>query len=113
MDFLNENDGIDSQLKNSFSAGVLSFYKAAVSTILQNFRFTDHVLKDLSILMPENKGKVATSSALHLANRFSAAVPEKEIDKLDEEIILTPSSMLPTVSIEEGKSMQSTELCRY
>ena len=27
--------------------------------------------------------------------------------------ILTPSSMLPTVSIEEGKSMQSTELCSY
>ena len=25
--------------------------------------------------------------------------------------ILTPPSMLPTVSIEEGKSMQSTELC--
>ena len=27
--------------------------------------------------------------------------------------VLTPSSMLPTVSIEEGKSVQSTELCSY
>ena len=27
--------------------------------------------------------------------------------------ILTPSSMLPIVSIEEGKSMQSTEVCSY
>ena len=66
--------------------------------------------------MPENNDKLATSSVLCLANRFSADVPEKEINKLKEEIIdyiLAPSSMLPTAYIEEGKSMQSTELCSY
>ena len=44
--------------------------------------------------MPENKDKLATSSVLRLANMFSAAVPEEEIDKSEEEImdyILTPS----------------------
>ena len=64
------------------------------------------MLKDHSILMPENIDKLATTSVLHLANTFSAAVWEEEIDKLEEEImdsILTLSSMLPSVSKQEWK----------
>ena len=45
------------------------------------------MLKDHSILMPENIDKLATTSVLHLSNRFSAAVSEEEIDKLEEEIM--------------------------
>ena len=114
--FLSEEDSIESSLKKSFFAGVRSFYKAVASTILKKFSFNDHVLKDLSILMPENKDKLATSSVLRLASRFSIAVPEDEIDNLEEEVmdyVLTPSSLLPSVVIEEGKPTENTELCSY
>ena len=59
------------------------------------------MLKDLSILMPENKDKLATTCTFHLANRISAAVPASESYNLEKEIMyydMTPSSMLPAVA---------------
>ena len=89
---------------------------AVASTIANKFSFSEKVLDDLGVLMPENQDSITVDSVLRLAAHFPAAVPEESFDTLEEEAldyILTPSSTMPSVRKEEGKPTQSVDMCVY
>ena len=67
-------------------------------------------------MLPENQGSLAAAPVLHLTARFQAAVPEDACDAVEEELldyILFPSTTLPSVDHEEGKPIQSAQLCVF
>ena len=85
---------------------------SVASTIIKKFSFDDHVLDDLSILMPENRC-ISVATVLRLADRFPSALPE---DHLEDELLdytLMPAEELPATSTEASDSAKNEELCLY
>lgn len=111
-----EEDIIDPPVKKKFFDDVRQFYVAIASTILKKFSFSDHVLDDLSVLMPEHQTNISVAAVLRLAEHFPSAVPENAVDQLEEEVLdytLMSPETLPTVHKETGKLTKSEELCTY
>lgn len=84
-----KEDSIDTSVKDHFFSGVRKFYEAVTSTMIKKFSFSDHVLNDLTILLPESQANntLFASTVLCLAGRFTPAVPEEEINNLEEEVL--------------------------
>ena len=85
---------------------------------MKKFSFTDHVLKDLAVLFPENQTNISVSAVSRLARRFHAAVPDEEYDHSDEEVLdysLLSPDVLPAINNnkEPGKPTKVEELCEY
>ncbi len=96
-------DDIDRRAKKLFFTGVQDFYKAIVSTIIKKFSFSDSVIDDIVVLLPENRSKVTVTAVLRLATRFPA---EDQFDALEEEVldyVLSSSNTIPSVPRAEGK----------
>jgi len=49
-------------LRDTFFSGVRKFYEAVTSTMIKKIFFTDHVLNDLAILLPESQANNAISA---------------------------------------------------
>lgn len=57
---------------------------------MKKFSFSDPIMDDLAILVPENKANVSAATVLRLADRFPSAVPESALDELEEEVLDYP-----------------------
>ena len=111
-----EEDSIDTCTKKQFFGGIRKFYVSVASTIIKKFSFDDHVLDDLSILMPENQASISTATVLRLADRFPSALPDDAVDHLEEEVLdytLVSAEELPATSTEARNSARNKELCSY
>ena len=83
---------------------------------MKKFSFSDNVVDDVAILMPENQASVDVAAVFRMAERFPAAVCQGSLDALEEEVSdykLSPPSAIPSVHREPGKPTKSAELCVY
>ncbi len=63
-----EEDVLDSNVHKSFFNGVREFYVVIASTILHKFPFSDTLVDDIAVFLPNNHCR--------LAQRFPVAVPQ-------------------------------------
>ena len=83
---------------------------------MKKFSFSDPVLDDLAILLPENQANISAATVLRLADRFPSAVPESALDELEEEVLdytLMSPETLPISQVRTEKPSKSEELCKY
>ena len=92
---------------------------AIASTIIRKFPFTDTLVDDVAIFLPNSRCSITWNQVCRLAQRFAAAVPQESIDALEEKVLdykLAPTSSLCTYNSElngEASSSIGVELCSY
>ena len=92
------------------------FFVTVASTIVKKFSFSDPILDDLAILMPENQANVSAAAVLRLADCFPSAVPENAVNELEEEVLdytLMSPETLPIFQARTEMPSKSEELCKY
>ncbi len=65
-----EEDVLDSNVHKSFFNGVREFYVAIASTILRKFPFSDTLVDDIAVFLPNNQHLIAWNDVCRLAQRF-------------------------------------------
>ena len=112
-----EEDFLDSSAQRIFFNGVRDFYVSVASTIIRKFPFSDTLVDDVAIFIPIHRATLSWNQVSHLAQRFSASVPQSSFDALQEEVLdykLAPSLTLPTVEQRSTEdSLDGTKLCSY
>ena len=90
---------------------------AIASTIIRKFPFSDTLVDDVAIFLPNSRCSVSWNQVCQLAQHFAAAVPQESIDALEEEMLdskLAPTSSLPSSELNgEASSSVGVELCSY
>ena len=81
-----EEDSLDPSVQRLFFNGVRKFYVAIAYTIIRKFPFTDTLVDDVAIFLPNSRCSVSWNQVCQLAQHFAAAVPQESIDALEEEM---------------------------
>ena len=72
-----EEDSLDPSVQRLIFNGVREFYVAIASTIIRNFPFTDTLVDDVAIFLPNSRCSISWNQVCQLAQRFAAAVPQE------------------------------------
>ena len=113
--FSEVEDDISGRTKRKFFSGIKNFYKAIATTIMKKFNFSDKVIEDVAVVLPEKRCTVTWAVIHRLAERFPA-VSEDHFDDLEEEVldyVLAPPATMPSVHRDEGKPTNGAELNTY
>uniref|UniRef100_H2ZUA5 HAT C-terminal dimerisation domain-containing protein n=1 Tax=Latimeria chalumnae TaxID=7897 RepID=H2ZUA5_LATCH len=96
---INSKDEITHETERRFFKSVRRFFETVTEKMLRAFPIGDQLLKDMTILSPEEKENIPAQTVINVAKRSPQVIQEKQLDKLREEFTdyqLTEPGELPS-----------------
>ena len=77
--YISSEDSLDQSVERLFFNGVREFYVAIASTIIRKFPFTDTLVDDVAVFLPNSRSSISWNKVCQLAQRFAAAVHKSQV----------------------------------